>query len=759
MVVPTTTAAAAACVGPTGSDGACRGEVLADRAAAQEAGGTAAGNGAPLGAEMPTMGAAAPSGTGKPDGGKDVGGGDVGGWAAAGGGDRGGNGDGTMDIGGLRARGDGVDVEGVKGAAAPPGSDGHVGDTQTAGGQQGPVEGGVGPAGKTEGGNKMNGGAMDGSTAAVAAGAGAQGSVSAGSGAGVGDVVAAGDEGNDGQGGGQEAPPQPRKGIIHSTMEAISKVVHRGEGSKLKDDDAAAAAANPGEAKAAKISGDGEGTAAASSGGSLEGDSKIDRPDPPDSTRVTAPATGGADGSGPVGDAGEELQTTRVSDSSDTAVESVGSSAAVSGDSAVRGDGSPAHGSAGGAVQNPGSPGDQTGANEGISEEASPARVTESVESGVSGVSNASSVSGADRAGEDARVEGGGAQRVEPDAGGGGGGGGDGAVAERGNEAKQASAGSTSSPQPTDGQQQAQNTADATAAAADGGTGLGGADHAPPATAPPAAKDDGRLPSQAAATAAAATAGGDVKAQVQNTASIVVQEGGGSRDSGPSSMPVAPLDEASAMELSAACLDAPSFSEFREEVLARTQQAQQSAGGAGGVAIGGQYESIFKTLMNKIKTLEINQSLFGLYIDDVHGCYQDVIAKMLQEQHRARASRSELLNAQTAHLAQIGDQWPAFQELQAKVIEVENRMLLSSLAWFTSLLCLVILVSSCCFKTFRRYALGGGSGDGGSGSRRGRRRKGACDSCSPSRGSATMCPESNGTVDTASPPMKETLHW
>ncbi|CAN0507059.1 unnamed protein product, partial [Scytosiphon promiscuus] len=67
-------------------------------------------------------------------------------------------------------------------------------------------------------------------------------------------------------------------------------------------------------------------------------------------------------------------------------------------------------------------------------------------------------------------------------------------------------------------------------------------------------------------------------------------------------------------ELSASCLDAPSFSEFREEVLARTQQAQQSAGGAGGVAIGGQYESIFKTLMNKIKTLEINQSLFGLYI-------------------------------------------------------------------------------------------------------------------------------------------------
>lgn len=50
--------------------------------------------------------------------------------------------------------------------------------------------------------------------------------------------------------------------------------------------------------------------------------------------------------------------------------------------------------------------------------------------------------------------------------------------------------------------------------------------------------------------------------------------------------------------------------------------------------------------------------------DDVHGCYQDVIAQILQEQQRARASRSELLNAQANHLTQIGDQWPAFQQLQ-----------------------------------------------------------------------------------------------
>lgn len=41
-----------------------------------------------------------------------------------------------------------------------------------------------------------------------------------------------------------------------------------------------------------------------------------------------------------------------------------------------------------------------------------------------------------------------------------------------------------------------------------------------------------------------------------------------------------------------------------------------------------------------------------------------MIAEMLREQERARASRAELLNVQAAHLTQIGDQWPAFQELQ-----------------------------------------------------------------------------------------------
>lgn len=83
--------------------------------------------------------------------------------------------------------------------------------------------------------------------------------------------------------------------------------------------------------------------------------------------------------------------------------------------------------------------------------------------------------------------------------------------------------------------------------------------------------------------------------------------------------PTVRVEGMDAAAAAAVCLERLSFSDFREEVLARTQQAHHSAGG-NGVAIGGQYESIFKTLMNKIKTLEINQSLFGLYI----GAYESM---------------------------------------------------------------------------------------------------------------------------------------
>ncbi|CAM9719517.1 unnamed protein product, partial [Hapterophycus canaliculatus] len=653
MVVPTTTTT---CAGPTGSDGSCRGEGLADQAI-EQAGGAAVGSVAPLGAEVPTMSGTGSSAAGKLDGVRDVDGGVEGRGPASGfGGD--GNGGGTADVDGIHARGGG-----------------YEGGTQMPGEQQSPHDSGGGAAGVAAGGHQLNDGAVDGPVDAAAGGAGAQGLVSAGGGKVAEEAVAAAGEGHDAQGGGGKEPPPPRKGIIHSTMEAISKVVNRGESSKPKAD-GAAAPVDAGEAIAAESGGDGDGTAV-SIGSALEGDLKSGPSKPSDLTPPTAAAVGKAGGGGssggggidaPVGErtslaaggsASGQRHATGSSDSSSTAsIEGVELPAAASGGSAAGG-GGPSTLDGAKAAHEHGGPGYQSGASEVMSGEAAQAPETDPDESGASSGGNPASVSGTDRAGQDLHRQGGGAQQAESSSGSGAAAA---AAVARENEARKPPVGSASSPQSpgesTDGQQQqAQHTADATGAAvaAEGEAGTGGTGHAAPPAEVPQTKDDGPLPSQAAAS-------GDLQAQVQNAASVVVQEGGGSEDMKPSP-PVALVDEASTAELSsAACLNALSFSEFREEVLARTQQAQQSAGG--GVAIGGQYESIFKTLMNKIKTLEINQSLFGLYIDDVHGCYQDVIAKMLEEQERARASRSELLNAQTAHLAQIGDQWPAFQELQ-----------------------------------------------------------------------------------------------
>lgn len=52
--------------------------------------------------------------------------------------------------------------------------------------------------------------------------------------------------------------------------------------------------------------------------------------------------------------------------------------------------------------------------------------------------------------------------------------------------------------------------------------------------------------------------------------------------------------------------------------------------------------------------------------DEVHGCYQEVIEHMLAEQERTRASLSQLLDIQSASLTKIGNQWPAFHELQVR---------------------------------------------------------------------------------------------
>jgi hypothetical protein len=65
------------------------------------------------------------------------------------------------------------------------------------------------------------------------------------------------------------------------------------------------------------------------------------------------------------------------------------------------------------------------------------------------------------------------------------------------------------------------------------------------------------------------------------------------------------------------CVAVP-FQEFRDQMMAKMPQKEQARLTKG---IGGQYETIFTTLLNKIHTLEINQSLFHMYIENMGSCY------------------------------------------------------------------------------------------------------------------------------------------
>lgn len=75
-------------------------------------------------------------------------------------------------------------------------------------------------------------------------------------------------------------------------------------------------------------------------------------------------------------------------------------------------------------------------------------------------------------------------------------------------------------------------------------------------------------------------------------------------------------EDASLSTVEHVCASFPTFEEFRDAKLAMSPSKEHH------LAVGGQYESIFKTLMNKIMALEIDQSLFGQYMDDLHACYR-----------------------------------------------------------------------------------------------------------------------------------------
>lgn len=421
-------------------------------------------------------------------------------------------------------------------------------------------------------------------------------------------------EGRDAQAEGDEDAQPPRKGIIHSTMEAISKAVHRGEGSKLKDSSVAAKSEG-----AVGESGDGGGAGGTASndvsvdgaGAVDDGNGDVGPPSSKDSGVASSSAgVGGEASGGPVrqgeggapagGDEGApdvaavdaapgasvsgEPHATEKPGSRNTHVEGRGSS-----DAAVAA--APGHSAAGGGVASADGVGEEVREADGVGDQSDAAGLT-----GENSTERPARQGGASGSGaEPEQLE---SELVDPP---------DARPGDRGVRRTEVAV------EVDSGQHQHTDSSTATTvegvsagAGAGAGAEAGGADHTLPPTTMSHASHDESLQSQGEGRLPSTTL------PQQDGASAPALHGQPRQNVDKPSLPVLLLEEANAATLTAACLNTLTFSEFRDEVLARTQQAQQSAGG--GVAIGGQYESIFKTLMNKIKTLEINQSLYSLYI-------------------------------------------------------------------------------------------------------------------------------------------------
>lgn len=614
MVVPASTT----CAGPTGTDGSCPGEVLADRVGGGGGGeggtvaaGAAGGGGSnTFGVDIPTMeegDAGKPTYTAGGGGGAVVG--EVGGGGRIGqGADDLGHPIGGGEVAGAGG-GQGGGMEGIEGGQQKPVA------AFSAGGSTGDVryQAGQGLA-DVDGSETPNG--------------------TGGSGAVEEAVDPAGVPADGGAGEKQEEAP-PRKGIIHSTMEAFSKVVHRGEGTKPKD-------ADPSKIPSGAVAGSGEpGGSTTPSGSAAEGQvgggAGATIPLPPPPPAASADAGSGMGGDGAVGGGadvrlGANLGTTGYA--AEEGATAVGAAAAGGGSPRLPATGHTDGNSSEGRVPSDPAAGDPVGGATGgaaHSTGASAAREGEPCEGSTTdgrcegsggntrgghtpgqppqaghgnGVANSDAPSVGSKTGVGSVPA---SSRSEPTAAGGGGAhAGSGGDWESGDRPEL----NAGLPQGGDGSETTEGAGSAFQDAADVNDRLQHAEWALEVEG--AGAGTASVPQVAAVseTGDDLSSHGGVPPGDQGGAYAGSTEGAWHAEEADAHAHVgAGADEAS---LVAACMDRLSFADFRDEVLTRTQQTQQAPGG--GVAIGGQYESIFKTLMNKIKTLEINQSLFSLYI-------------------------------------------------------------------------------------------------------------------------------------------------
>jgi len=157
------------------------------------------------------------------------------------------------------------------------------------------------------------------------------------------------------------------------------------------------------------------------------------------------------------------------------------------------------------------------------------------------------------------------------------------------------------------------------------------------------------------------------------------------------------------------CLQQMRLGDFKKQKLAKLQEDLGPKGegaAAASLGSGSPYDNIFKTLMDEMTSLEINQSIFDVYVSNLHSCFVQVVDDVLLEQERARLEAREMIGLMQRRLQ---DQATVNEQLLRRMYRLEKSFLAGALGWLAVLSFLVSLACAqlVAWKRARRTPVAG----------------------------------------------------
>ena len=188
----------------------------------------------------------------------------------------------------------------------------------------------------------------------------------------------------------------------------------------------------------------------------------------------------------------------------------------------------------------------------------------------------------------------------------------------------------------------------------------------------------------------------------------------------------ASFTEAAEPEHFLSCMEKLNYTSFRVSILAKSNRSDvlgrqlgtpSFAGAPGQLGL----ENIFKTLMNEIKSLQLNQSIFEFYIKNMHSCYGEVLQKMEGGRIEREKEVGRMMEEVVRELADMRKQSNIFVnplyvrklaiDWVGQVWELEEGTVWWSVMNGIVTFCTLIFVMTCVWNL--RVVLGGGGGVGG----------------------------------------------